>query len=63
LASPWCTSARAPRAYGTQFRAALRRAAQELVSAFQQGDLAHAAEVTTQLRYVKRIQEAIVDKL
>lgn len=36
---------------------------QELSDAFRRGDLAHAAEVTTQLRYVKRIQEAIVDKL
>lgn len=39
------------------------RCLQELRVAFQQGQLHHAAEATTQLRYVNRIQEAILDKL
>lgn len=36
---------------------------QELVQAFAAGDLSHAAELTTQLRYVCRIKEAILDKM
>ncbi|GAB4821397.1 hypothetical protein N2152v2_008443 [Parachlorella kessleri] len=40
-----------------------QRCVQELVTAFQQSDFSRAAEVTTHLRYVKRIQEAIIDKL
>ena len=36
---------------------------QELVAAFGAEDLQHAAELTTQLRYISRIREAIADKL
>ncbi|KAL4437292.1 hypothetical protein ABPG75_004431 [Micractinium tetrahymenae] len=36
---------------------------QELATAFRAGDLLHAAELTTQLRYICRIREAIVEKL
>jgi len=36
---------------------------QELSKAFAAGDLHHAAELTTHLRYICRIKEAIVDKL
>ena len=36
---------------------------QELVAAFAADDLQHAAELTTQLRYICRIREAIADKL
>lgn len=36
---------------------------QELAQAFAAGDLSHAAELTTQLRYVCRIKEAILDKM
>ena len=36
---------------------------QELGAAFGAGDLPHAAELTTQLRYITRIKEAIADKL
>lgn len=36
---------------------------QELAAAFRAGDLQLAAELTTQLRYICRIREAIVDKL
>lgn len=36
---------------------------QELAQAFAAGDLSHAAELTTQLRYICRIKEAILDKM
>jgi hypothetical protein len=39
------------------------RALQELSAAFAAGDLQHAAELTTQLRYICRIREAIVEKM
>ena len=39
------------------------RPPQELAQAFGAGDLGHAAELTTQLRYVCRIKEAILDKM
>lgn len=35
----------------------------ELVAAFRAGDMQHAAELTTQLRYICRIKEAIVEKM
>ena len=44
-------------------RALLAVCAQELGAAFAAGDLPHAAELTTQLRYITRIKEAIADKL
>ncbi|EFN52990.1 hypothetical protein CHLNCDRAFT_12745, partial [Chlorella variabilis] len=39
------------------------RCLQELVAAFRAGDMQHAAELTTQLRYICRIKEAIVEKM
>lgn len=39
------------------------RPVQDLKAAFAGGDLHHAAELTTQLRYICRIREAIVDKM
>lgn len=39
------------------------RCIEELAAAFRAGDLQLAAELTTQLRYICRIREAIVDKL
>ncbi|KAI3424842.1 hypothetical protein D9Q98_008228 [Chlorella vulgaris] len=40
-----------------------QRCIQELSAAFAAGDLQHAAELTTQLRYICRIREAIVEKM
>jgi hypothetical protein len=40
-----------------------RQPVQELRAAFAGSDLQHAAELTTQLRYICRIREAIVDKM
>lgn len=36
---------------------------EELAAAFGAGDMDRAAELTTQLRYICRIKEAIIDKL
>lgn len=44
-------------------RALEQRCTGELSAAFRAGDLDRAAELTTQLRYLIRIQEAIIDKL
>ncbi len=40
----------------------LNAAVQALTAAFEQGDLAEAATLTKQLRYITRIGEAIRDK-
>lgn len=39
------------------------RLPQELAAAFGGGDMDRAAELTTQLRYICRIKEAIIDKM
>ena len=39
------------------------RLPQELSAAFAAGDLPRAAELTTQLRYICRIKEAIMEKM
>ena len=53
----------APPARSTPACCCLPLRLQELVAAFAAEDLQHAAELTTQLRYICRIREAIADKL
>jgi hypothetical protein len=40
-----------------------REPLQDLSAAFQAGDMQQAADLTTQLRYISRIREAIVHKM